>query len=140
MANIRHHLIIKASNQVVFDAITTQEGLRAWWTNETDAKAEVGYVNHFKFGSEYFNEMKISKLNAPVMIHWDCINGPEEWIGTKLSFELENKDGDTFLRFAHMDWAAETDFYGSCNYHWGYYLESLKSLCETGKGQPFEGE
>jgi len=25
----------------------------------------------------------------------------------------------------------------TCSYDWGFYMPSLKSCCETGKGQPF---
>ena len=31
----------------------------------------------------------------------------------------------------------EQDGLATCNYHWGFYMRSLKSYCETGKGQPF---
>jgi hypothetical protein len=30
------------------------------------------------------------------------------------------------------------DFYANCNFHWGFYLQSLKDFCESGKGKPFQ--
>jgi hypothetical protein len=36
------------------------------------------------------------------------------------------------------NWREPTDFFASCNYHWGYYLRSLKLLLETGEGTPFK--
>lgn len=137
MANLRHNLTIEASAKQVYDAITLEEGLRGWWTNEATAKPEEGNINHFIFGDEYFNKMKIVNLNSPSIVQWECVDGDKEWIGTKLSFELEEKEGTTFLRFSHLNWAEESEFFGFCNHHWGRFLDSLKSLCETGKGQPF---
>ncbi|WP_109435077.1 SRPBCC domain-containing protein [Aquimarina sp. AU119] len=137
MANIRHNLTITASTKQVYDAITLENGLKGWWTQEATAKPEEGNINHFKFGDEYFNEMKILKLNPPNQVHWECVDGDKEWIGTNLSFVLEERDGITFLKFSHLNWAEESEFFGFCSHHWGRFLDSLKSLCETGKGQPF---
>jgi hypothetical protein len=30
------------------------------------------------------------------------------------------------------------DAYGTYNFNWGYYLESLRLLCTTGAGKPFQ--
>ena len=137
MVNIRHNLIINAFPNQVYDSITLQNGLKGWWTNQVSAKPREGYINHFRFGDEYFNKMEITKLLDGKGIYWKCVDGDKEWIGTNLSFELENRDGVTFLKFSHINWKEESEFYGLCSHHWGRYLDSLKSLCETGKGQPF---
>ncbi|MEW4925694.1 SRPBCC domain-containing protein [Algibacter sp. 2305UL17-15] len=140
MANIRHNLTIEAPVKKVYDAITLEQGLRGWWTNDASAKPEIGHINHFKFGTEYFNKMEVSKLKFPTNVTWICKDGDKEWIGTKLTFDLEDKEGVTSLKFSHLNWAEESEFFGFCNHQWGRFLDSLKSLCETGKGQPFKQE
>jgi len=137
MANIRHNMTIAASATKIFDAVTREEGLKGWWTTDVDARPEEGYVNHFKFGENGFNKMKVSKLQSPNEVYWECVDGDKEWVGTKVSFELEEREDNTFLKFAHLNWAEESEFFGFCNHHWGRFLDSLKSLCETGEGQPF---
>jgi len=137
MANIRHNLIINASAKKVYDAITSEQGLKGWWTNDVTAKPEEGYINHFKFSDEYFNKMKILTLNAPFEVQWECVDGDKEWVGTNLSFELNEKEEITTLRFSHLNWQNESEFFGFCSHHWGRYLDSLKSFCETGNGQPY---
>jgi uncharacterized protein YndB with AHSA1/START domain len=137
MANIRHNLMIRASAKKVYDAIASEQGLKSWWTNEVTAKPEEGFINHFKFSDEYFNKMKILKLNSPIEIHWECVDGDKEWVGTNLSFELNEKEEGTTLKFSHLNWTNESEFFGFCSYHWGRYMESLKLFCETGKGQPY---
>ena len=67
---------------------------------------------------------------------WHCLEGDPEWIGTDISFDLEEKDEETILRFTHT-WREITEFYAHCNFQWGKYLVSLKEYCETGKGFPF---
>lgn len=55
---------------------------------------------------------------------------------TTVSFELEEKDGQTILRFAHSGWRAITDMFAACNYDWARFMTSLKSSCKTGIGTP----
>jgi len=135
MTAIRHNLAIKATPEKIFNAITSQEGLENWWAKQTVAKPEAGFVNIFTFG-ESRNEMKVAKLLTNHKVEWECINSMEEWIGTTISFELEEKEGRTILRFAHSGWRAVTDTFASCNYNWALFMKSLKSLCETGTGTP----
>lgn len=77
------------------------------------------------------------KLEPPTKVTWECVDGDSEWIGTILTFNLVERDNATLLCFSHLDWAEESEFFGICNHHWGPFLDSLKSLCETGVGQPF---
>jgi uncharacterized protein YndB with AHSA1/START domain len=137
MADIRHLLTISASAASVYRAITEQEGLRAWWTTESFAKPEIGAVAEFRFGDRYRNKMRILRLDPVALVKWECLEGDQEWIGTRFIFDLTDNDHLTVLRFCHCDWREATDFYASCNYQWAYYMNSLKSYCETGRGMPY---
>lgn len=68
---------------------------------------------------------------------WSCAGGADEWVGTKLTFALAPKDDETVVLFTHADWRAPSDFMAHCSARWAYFLLSLKSLVETGKGTPF---
>ena len=138
MANIKHNLVIKSSTQNIYNAITTEEGLSNWWTNDTIAKPEIGFINQFQFGPEHCKKIKVVELDNSNKVTWELVEGDEQWIGTKIVFQLDEKNGNTFLKFSHLNWAEETEYFGVCNYHWGKFLDSLKSLCETGKGEPFK--
>ena len=135
MADIKHNVVIKATPEKVYQAVTTQEGIEAWWCKNTTAKPEEGFVNIFIFG-QYRNEMKVTDLVPSKRAAWECINSIEEWIGTTISFDLEEKNGNTLLRFTHGSWRAATDMFAACSYDWAIFLKSLKSYCETGTGQP----
>ena len=137
MAEIIHLFTINSTKEKVYEAITTQEGLSNWWTEDTIAKPEVDSVAEFRFGDRYLNKMRVTNLVENQLVEWECIEGDKEWIGTTFLFDLEEKDSTTILRFSHNNWKEETDFFASCNFNWGYYLNSLKQYCETGEGTPF---
>ena len=135
MADIKMKLSIKAARGKVYDAISTQEGIASWWCKDTIAKPEIGFTNVFTFG-KIRNEFKVKDLKPGKKVDWKVVNSIDEWIGTDVTFDLEEKDGNTILRFAHSDWKAETDLYAACTYDWARFMASLKSLCETGVGTP----
>jgi len=136
--SIKHYLVIKSSAEVIYKALTEQNGLASWWTDDTTAKPVKGFTIDFIFGEAYHNKMLITNLVADKIVAWECTLGDPEWIGTKFKFSIEPREENTVLRFTHSDWREETNFFASCNYHWGYYLRSLKLYCETGEGTPFQ--
>jgi uncharacterized protein YndB with AHSA1/START domain len=137
MAEIKHLIHINAPAAKVYKAITEEDGLKNWWTHQTVATPKEGAVIEFRFGDRYHDKMKIVKLQSDKKVEWLCLHGESEWIDTTFFFDLESKDDLTILRFTHGNWRESTDFFASCNYHWGYYLRSLKLLLETGEGTPF---
>jgi uncharacterized protein YndB with AHSA1/START domain len=137
VAEILHLFNIKTTDaSKVYDAITTQEGLSNWWTTETTATPEVNSIATFRFLPDYYDEMKITKLEKNRRVEWHCIVGDKQWVGTKIIFSIEPEQNSINLRFSHTDWREKTDFYAVCNYHWGLYMKSLKTYVETGKGNP----
>jgi uncharacterized protein YndB with AHSA1/START domain len=135
MADIRHNLVIKVPPPKVYGAVTTQEGIESWWCKHTTAKPELGFVNIFVFGQDRI-EAEVTELIPGKKAAWTCLRSVEEWKGTTISFDLEEKNGNTLLRFTHGGWNTATDFFASCSYDWALFLKSLKSFCETGTGNP----
>ncbi len=43
------------------------------------------------------------------------------------------------LRFQHLDWREATDFFGYCNFTWGFFFTGLKHLAEGREGRPAFG-
>ncbi len=140
MPDIKHLVTIDAPVSAVYKAVTHQEELAGWWTRETVAAAEVGSILEFNFGNKYHNKMRLIKLVPDRRVEWECIEGDKEWVKTTFTFDLEEKDGKTVLRFSQDGWREATDFYALCNTTWGFYMQSLKSYCQTGKGTPFPEE
>ncbi len=89
MPNIKHVLMIASTPAKVYDAVTTEAGIKSWWTTETIAKPEVGHINEQRFGDPYFNKMKVVALEPNTRVDWKCVDGDPEWIDTDLTFEIE---------------------------------------------------
>jgi hypothetical protein len=81
--------------------------------------------------------MEVTRLDPEGFVQWNCIDGPDEWIGTRQSFDLSRQGGDTVVLFTHADWRSSSEFMAHCSARWAYFLFSLKSLVESGKGTPF---
>ncbi|HXB39241.1 MAG TPA: SRPBCC domain-containing protein [Bacteroidia bacterium] len=137
MADIKHLFHISASFEKIYVAISTIQGLASWWTTQTSGKSEVGGMMEFRFGSQFINKMKVIEMKNNKSVLWECVDGPEDWIGTKVSFHLDENEGKTRVRFDHTGWKDANDFYANCNFSWGRFMESLRNLCEKGKGAPF---
>jgi uncharacterized protein YndB with AHSA1/START domain len=132
---IRINVVIKAAPEKVYNAVTTQEGIEGWWCKNATVKPELGFVNIFTFG-KYRNEMEVTTLTPNKKAAWKCIKSIDEWIGTDISFDLEEKEGKTVVRFSQAGWRAVTDTFAGCTYDWALFMKSLKSYCETGTGTP----
>jgi len=136
-AHIRHIITIDCPPDKVYKALTTKEGIQGWWTDNTVIEPGVGSIAEFIFGDKYCNKMEITDLQPNKRVAWLCKQGDKEWVGTDFTFDLEEQEGQTLLRFGQNNWKAPTDFYAYCNFQWGQYMVSLKAHCETGKGSPF---
>ena len=140
MADILHRVETKSLPSEVYRTLTTREGLAGWWTTDTRGDCNVGGVIHFQFGTRGFIEMKVIELDPGRRVLWQVVGGPEDWIGTKVSFELK-QDGDfTAILFRHQGWKEPVEFMHHCGTKWAIFLMSLKSLVETGKGAPFPND
>jgi uncharacterized protein YndB with AHSA1/START domain len=137
MADIKHLFHINAPREKVYQALSTVEGLAAWWTTQTSGKSEPGGILEFRFGPQFVNKMKVTQLVPGRSVSWECIEANPDWVGTKLTFDLDENEGKTRVRFAHSGWKETSDFFAQCNFSWGRYMESLRNLCEKGKGAPF---
>lgn len=135
MPDILHRVGIKSSMDDAYKALTTLEGLSGWWTNNTQGESRVGGVLRFRFGAGGF-DMKVVELHPATSVLWQVVEGPEEWIGTKVAWELKQQDGYTIILFKHQGWREPVEFMHHCSTKWAVFLMSLKSLLETGKGAP----
>ena len=137
MANIEHLQTVNAPASKVYETLTTAEGLSEIWTNELIVNNQIGFINEFRFGSDDVTKMKIEELIANEKVVWQCIDSDAEWIGTIISFDIQEKNGKSFITLRHMNWKEVTPFYRSCNYNWAFFLYSLKCYCEDGEGIPY---
>jgi uncharacterized protein YndB with AHSA1/START domain len=137
MPSIEHLNTIKTPVSKVYEALSTQEGLSEVWTTRLTVQPEIGFVNEFHFGKD-IDKMRVTELQPGRKIEWKVLESDPQWIGTVISFSLSEENGVTTVVLKQEGWKEVTDFYRFCNYHWGWFLYSLKSYCEEGKGHPYQ--
>jgi uncharacterized protein YndB with AHSA1/START domain len=128
--DILHRVGIDGSAAKIFDALTTIEGLCAWWTPSKGNAKDGGRID-FTFCS-----MDVVATEPGKLVHWRCSGGPEEWVGTEVVFKLERKKDQTFVLFSHTGWRAQTEHMCHCSTKWGTFLLSLRDYIEQGAGKP----
>jgi len=136
MVDILHRVGIESTApDEVYAALTTIDGLSGWWTEDTEGDTSVGGILRFRFDVGGF-DMKVLELVPDKRVLWEVTDGPEEWIGTTVSWDLEQEGEYTVVLFAHEGWREPVEFMHHCSTKWAIFLMSLKSLVETGKGAP----
>lgn len=141
MPDILHKVGIKSSSAAdVYAALTTLEGLSGWWTTNTLGDSRTDGVIAFRFGGNGGFDMKVLELQPGRRVLWQVVEGPAEWLGTKIGFDLRQEGDWTIVLFRHEGWKEPVEFMHHCSTKWGVFLLSLKSLLEAGKGAPWPEE
>jgi uncharacterized protein YndB with AHSA1/START domain len=137
--DIRHRVAITAPLEDVYGAVASKEGICEWWTRDgVQGESSEGSRLKLFFGQQPpAAVMEVTRLSPDGQVSWSCIEGADEWVGTKLDFDLTHKGGETVVLFTHADWREPSEFMAHCSARWAYFLLSLKSFVETGKGTPF---
>ena len=86
-----------------------------WWTKEVQGDSQVVGKIEFSFrsltgGLKGKMVMEVCDLNTQNYVQWSCIDGPDEWIGTVITFELSEDDNQTIVSFSHKNWHEATEF------------------------------
>jgi uncharacterized protein YndB with AHSA1/START domain len=137
MSNILHRVGIKSSVNDVYRALTTLRGLAGWWTTDTRGSCDLGGVIEFHFGTNGRIDMKVLELDPAKRIVWQVVDGPQDWFGSRVSFELKQEGEQTTVLFKHAGWKEQSEFMHHCSTKWAIFLMSMKAFVETGKGTPF---
>ncbi len=138
MPDIRHRVGINAPVTEVFDAVATREGVARWWTRDVDGESRPGGTLAFRFGGpEPAAVMEVAELSPPTRVRWRCVEGPDEWKDTILTFDVKPSGKETALVFTQAGWGQPVEFMHHCSTKWGYFLLGLKAGLEGGKATPW---
>jgi uncharacterized protein YndB with AHSA1/START domain len=138
MPDIVHHFPIKASADLVFQAISTPAGLDTWWTKRASGEPKEGAEYELWFGSDHDWRAIVSRCAPPTQFELELTSAHEDWQGTRLGFGLEEMDGLTQVRFHHTGWPQLNDHYQVSCYCWAMYLRLLRRYVEMGEIVPYE--
>jgi uncharacterized protein YndB with AHSA1/START domain len=134
MHTIENTIEIAAPSHRIVEALTTQAGYRGWFTETatfdgthatfTFARPEITRVVMFRVDH--------SDARGVAMTCTSEQNNPE-WRGTKLAITVEGSR----VRLVHSGYPEKDECYERCVQGWAYFLPSLKSYVETGRGTPY---
>ena len=136
MTDILQRVGATATPDKVYDALTTLDGLAAWWTIDTKGDASPGGTIEFRFGDVGGFDMKVLDQRPNERVEWEVTAGPEEWVGTHITFDLKQEGDFTIVLFKHEGWREPVEFMYHCTTKWATFLLSMQQLVETGAGAP----
>lgn len=141
MVDIIHRIGIKAPVSKVYRALSTVEGVAGWWTRETTGESRPGGAIRLGFRTPGRVEavtvdVDVLELKPDEEVRWRVRSGPEEWLGTDVTFDLSRNGDQTLVVFGHRNWREAVEFTAHCSMKWATFLLSLRELVETGKGRP----
>jgi uncharacterized protein YndB with AHSA1/START domain len=138
MADIRHRVGIAAPAECVYQALATTEGLAGWWTRDVAGDPQPGGKLRFYFGNpEPAAVMEVTELVPGCRVAWRCVQGPDEWVGTTVTYGLSTEANETALLFTHAGWREPVEFMHHCSTKWAYFLLGLKTRLEGGTATPY---
>jgi uncharacterized protein YndB with AHSA1/START domain len=145
--SFKREIIVSKKPGAVYRALTKE--IDKWWTISADVISEVGDQATFRFGSTYWT-MNVQELIPEQLIVLECVEANhfhegmpmsirEEWLGTKLIWEIAPHREGTKIAFVHQGLIPALECYDICQAGWEYFfVNSLKSYLETGVGQPWQ--
>jgi hypothetical protein len=130
-------------------AFAAINNVRGWWSEDIKGGTEkVGDIFNYRFRDIHRCTVKIKASVPGERVVWHILNNyfnfttdKSEWKGTDVIFEIARMGGKTEVRVTHDGLVPEYECYDICSAGWTTYINgSLKSLIETGKGEPNVGE
>ena len=138
MAAIVHTFTIRADTVTVFKSIAMPAGLDRWWTLTSAGQPLLGTCFDLDFGPDYQWRAQVKDVEVPYRFTLELTKASNDWMGTSVSFGLEELQGGTRVRFRHVGWREVTDHYATTSFCWAMYLRILRRFLENGEFVPYE--
>lgn len=138
MSSILHDFRVKADPVAVYHAITTPDGLNAWWTRRAKGEPAVGQEYELWFGPLADWRARVTETQADQRFVLELTAADEDWLGTRVAFTLARSDGGTAVRFSHTGWPSENAHFRTSAFCWAMYLRLLRRYAETGEQVSYE--
>ena len=136
MPDILHRISIDAPQQRVHDLIASTDGIASWWSGRPLAGSHAAGASFSVYFGDAEKPAAVMQVvtDSPDHVEWLVTEGPDSWIGTRVSFALRPRsDGGSTLLFTHAGWPRADEFMSGCSTNWGSYLTSLKTGAESGR-------
>lgn len=138
MPDIHHQFPVFAPADEVFDAVSTPEGLDAWWTLSSEGEPVTGGIYRLFFGEGYDWRGRVATCVPDKIFALSIYDSMPDWENTIVRFELTEKSDDpdspnTEVLFSHTGWPEDNDHYRISSFCWAMYLRLMKKYVEQGR-------
>lgn len=138
-------ITVNETPKQAFDAILK---VREWWAGEISGQTDgLGEEFTYRYKDFHFCKQKLVELVPDKKIVWlvtessiNFVKDKNEWLDTKLIFELSQKEGKTRVRFTHEGLTPQGECFDSCSNAWtGIITDSLRRYIAASQngGQDF---
>jgi hypothetical protein len=133
---------VDQSPEDVYNAINN---VRGWWSETIEGGTEqLNDEFTYRYKDMHYSKQKLVEMVPGKKIVWLVEDGwlsfvkkRDEWIGTKIIFEISRKGSRTEVKFTHEGFLPGCECFEACTGGWNYYLhESLLPLITSGNGHP----
>jgi len=133
-------LLVDQTPEQVYQAINN---VRGWWQGAIEGITDQqGETFTYRMKEFHYSKQKIETLVPNQKVVWLVTDGTlsftqrkNEWVGTRIVFEIDSIGDKTQLRFTHEGLVPALECFGNCSKGWTNLIqESLRSLIENGEG------
>ena len=137
MATSAHKITINAPKDEVFEAITTVDGLKGWYSPDVSGKSEKGGQVTLSFAEkEGPFKWNVTEADQGSRVRWECTQGPGKAAGTTATFTLTGSGEKTVVTLDHEGFQESDEKLKTCNTLWGALIHHLKQYVETEQPKP----
>ncbi len=140
--DIVHNFKLNVSQENLFTLFSSASGINKWWSSDCEIAQSEGGICKLRFTEDKIEMVfQIDKIVEGKGVIWKCIENPNPaWLTTSLHFEIILEDSKSVFHFKHVGW--DEKWQGELAYEqtkqgWEHFMQSLRSYCETGTGQPW---
>jgi uncharacterized protein YndB with AHSA1/START domain len=138
MADVLHDFPINVPPDRVFEAVATPRGLDTWWTKSSSGTPAKGAEYSLYFGPKYDWRARVTRCVLNELFELELVRAMDDWMGTRVRFELHPTPTGTQLRFAHTGWPEASEHYRTSSFCWAMYLRVMRRHLEYGESVPYE--
>jgi uncharacterized protein YndB with AHSA1/START domain len=138
MATIQHQVLVHAPVTQVYQALSTPDGIGAWWDKQTATQTDRGLIFSHNPGPEHGEVQLLVVESIPNQrVEWECISQhpasspASAWTGTHFHFDLEGRGAATAVVFRQTGYDESSPFFKFNQTAWGEVIENLKRVVES---------
>ena len=134
-------ILVDQTPMEAFDAINN---VRAWWPGEIEGNTTKLHDEFiYRYKKIHYSKQKLVEVIPGKKVVWlvtdsslNFVENKTEWTGTKIIFEISEKNNKTQIRFTHLGLIPEYECFDACSNAWTDIIrDGLRGLITTGKGK-----